>query len=172
MAENRLWFGTDNGFQTAAGWSVSFNTCTCSSSTHQINSLALRRSGRRFYTSAFRHRRHILGCLSVRPIVWPPNPPLERFLSILLRTHGNNGLKFGVLMYPDHHQNWLDFGPGLYIFFLKCQHLDLSKRFYLGFPGISCKKFGSKCWKGSRGVFPTLCVAFCLLLNIDLNVFH
>ena len=29
-----------------------------------------------------------------------------------------NGLKFSMLLYPDHLQNWLDFGYGLLIFFI------------------------------------------------------
>ena len=29
------------------------------------------------------------------------------------RTHGGNGLKFCMLMYTDHLQNWLDYGRGL-----------------------------------------------------------
>ena len=30
--------------------------------------------------------------------------------------HGGNGLKYGMLLYPDHIQNWLDYGYGLVIF--------------------------------------------------------
>ena len=40
------------------------------------------------------------------------------FLGFLLRTRGRSGLKFGMLMYPDHLQNWLDFGHGLLIFII------------------------------------------------------
>ena len=40
------------------------------------------------------------------------------FLGISQRTHGGNSLKFCMLMYPDHFQNWLDFGHGLFIFLL------------------------------------------------------
>ena len=32
------------------------------------------------------------------------------FTVIFWRTWERNSLKFGILMYPDHHQNWLDFG--------------------------------------------------------------
>ena len=35
---------------------------------------------------------------------------------ICWRTHGGNGLKFCMLMYPDLLQNWLDCGPTLFIF--------------------------------------------------------
>ena len=39
------------------------------------------------------------------------------FLVIFFRMHGRNGLKFNLLMYPDHLFSWLYFGPGLLIFF-------------------------------------------------------
>ena len=51
--------------------------------------------------------------LSVRPSVRP-----ERFPGICRRTHGGNGLKFCMLMYLGHLQNWLDYGHGLLIFLL------------------------------------------------------
>ena len=41
-----------------------------------------------------------------------------RFPGICWRTHGGNGLKFGMLMYLGHLQNWLDYGHGLLIFLL------------------------------------------------------
>ena len=96
-----------------------------------------------FYASAFRHRRHYVFGLSDRPSVRSPKYPLstctwvrwsilstvtvlrhvrpsvrpERFPGICRRTHGRNGLKFYMLMYRDHPQNWLDYGQGLLIFF-------------------------------------------------------
>ena len=48
-------------------------------------------------------------CPSVRP---------ERFQGICQRMLGGNGLKFCMLMYLDHLQNWLDYGHGLLIFLL------------------------------------------------------
>ena len=39
-----------------------------------------------------------------------------RFLGIFLTIHGQNALKFGMQMYPDQLQNWLEFGHGLLIF--------------------------------------------------------
>ena len=48
--------------------------------------------------------------LSVRPSVRP-----ERFPGICRRTHGGNGMKFCMLMYLGHLQNWLDYGHGLLI---------------------------------------------------------
>ena len=32
--------------------------------------------------------------------------------------HGGNGLKYGMLLYPDHIQNWLAYGYGLVIFLI------------------------------------------------------
>ena len=43
-------------------------------------------------------------CQSVRP---------ERFPDICRRTHGGNGLKYCMLMYLGHLQNWLVYGHGL-----------------------------------------------------------
>ena len=43
------------------------------------------------------------------------------FPGILWKTHGKNGLKFDMLMYPDHLQNWLDFDHG-----------DLPNSFHVG----------------------------------------
>ena len=85
-----------------------------------------------------------------------PSVHLERFLGISWRPHGGNGLKFCMRMYPDHLQNWLDYGHGLLIFLLFAP-LDRS---YLGFPGIVWRMLGSKCW---GGIFPTLCVELCLV---------
>ena len=95
-----------------------------------------------FYASAFRRWRHYVFGLSVCPSVHPkpeipsfhlymgplvhptnrdrfaacPSIHLERFPGICRRTHGANGLKFCMLMYLDHLQNWLDYGYSLLIF--------------------------------------------------------
>ena len=53
----------------------------------------------------------------VRPSVLP-SVHLEGFPGISRKLHGGNGLQFCMLMYPDHLQNWLDFGHGLLIFLL------------------------------------------------------
>ena len=93
-----------------------------------------------FYAFAFRHRRHydfrLSVSLSIRPkpeipsfhlymgplvhpnvTVFVPNVRLsirpDRFPGIFQGMHGGNGLKFCMLMYPDHFQNWLDHGHGL-----------------------------------------------------------
>ena len=49
--------------------------------------------------------------MSVRPSVRP-----ERFLGICRRLHWGIGLKFYMLMYLHHLQNWLVYGRGLLIF--------------------------------------------------------
>ena len=104
--------------------------------------------GMHFYASAFRRRRHYVFGLSVRPSVrpseawntlfWPvhrsvgpPDQPLpfygmsvrpsvrpERFPGICRRLHGGISLKFYMLMYLDHLQNWLVYGHGLVIFLI------------------------------------------------------
>ena len=94
-----------------------------------------------FYTSAFRCQRHYVFGSSLRPkpeipsfhlymgpLVHPTNrdrfaafrPSVrpETFQGICQRTHGGNGLNFWMLMYLDHHQNWLDYGHGLLIFLI------------------------------------------------------
>ena len=52
-------------------------------------------------------------CPSVRPSVRP-----ERFPGICRRMHGGIGLKFYMLMYLDHLQNWSVYGYGLLIFLI------------------------------------------------------
>ena len=55
--------------------------------------------------------------LSVRPSVCPSVRP-ERFPGICRRLHGGISLKFYMLMYLDHLQNWLVYGHGLVIFLI------------------------------------------------------
>ena len=97
-----------------------------------------------FYASAFRRQRHYVFGLSVRPSVRPkPEIPSfdlymgplvhptnrnrftacpagrpERFPGICQRMHGGIGLKFYILMYLDHLQNWLVYDRGLLIFLI------------------------------------------------------
>ena len=40
------------------------------------------------------------------------------FPGIFVRTHGRNELNLNMLMYPEHLQNWLEFGHGLLIFLI------------------------------------------------------
>ena len=97
-----------------------------------------------FYASAFRHRRHYVFGLSVRPSVrslryplltctwvrWSTRPTVtvlqhvrpsvrpEKFPGICQRTHCRNGLKFYMLMHLDRLPNWLVYGHGLLIFLI------------------------------------------------------
>ena len=119
-----------------------------------------------FYSSAFRRRGHYVFGLSIRPK--PEIPSLhmymgpfvhltnrdrfascpsvrpEMFPDICRRTHGGNGLKFGMLIYLDHPQNWLDYAHGL-LFFLLLTRLWLSEtgqiRGFRAFPGNAWRKW-------------------------------
>ena len=94
-----------------------------------LNTLRLRQNNDHFANSIFRVIMAMplgdkgiisLGCPSIHPtahdrlidfpFVCPsvhPSIPPEMFPVIFLRTHGRNGLKFGMPMYPDHLQKWL-----------------------------------------------------------------
>ena len=63
------------------------------------------------------NRYRFTACPSVRPSVRPSVPP-ERFPGICRRMHGRISLKFYMLMYLDHLQNWLVHGHGLLIFLI------------------------------------------------------
>ena len=54
---------------------------------------------------------------SARPSVCPSVRP-ERFPDICRRMHGGISLKFYMLMYLDHLQNWLVYGHGLLVFLI------------------------------------------------------
>ena len=90
---------------------------------------------------------------SVRPTVrlsvrWP-----ERFPGICRRTHGGNSLKFYMLMYLDHFQNWLVYGYSLLLFLIFTLFWLLSN---LRFPDISRRTHGGNGLK------------FCTLMYLDL----
>ena len=61
------------------------------------------------------------------PNVWQ----IWQFLTIIVRGPGRNGLKFGMMIYPDHLLYWLDFGKFLLILFHLCW-----TGFYFGFRNI------------------------------------
>ena len=63
------------------------------------------------------NRYRFTACPSVRPSVCPSVRP-ERFPGIYRRMHGGISLKFCMLMYLDHPQNWLVYGHGLLIFLI------------------------------------------------------
>ena len=63
------------------------------------------------------NRYRFTACPSVRPSVCPSVRP-ERFRDICRRLQGGISLKFYMLMYLDHLQNWLVYGHGLVIFLI------------------------------------------------------
>ena len=79
-----------------------------------------------------------------------PSGCQERFPGICRRTHGRNGLKFCMLMYPDHH-DWPDYGYSLLIFIILVI-------FWLFFQAFGRALDG--------GIFPMLCVEFCLVVSV------
>ena len=115
------------------------------------------------------------------------------FPGIFWKTHRGNGLKFCMLMYLDHFQNWSDYGYSLQIFlilmlfwlsetgkiwgfqaFWSCS-VDFPHYFgwnwsYLAFLGIIWRTCGSKCRGEGGGIFLTLCVECCLVNYVPLIV--
>ena len=113
------------------------------------------------YASAFRHRRHYVFGLSVRPSVrslkyplltctwvcWSTRPTVtvlqhvrpsvrpERFRGICRRMHRGIGLKFYMLMYFERLQNWLVYDRGLLIFPILALFIYLVKRVKFGVSG-------------------------------------
>ena len=112
------------------------------------------------------------------------------FPGIFWKTHwGNGGLKFCMLMYPEHLQSWLDNGYSLLIFlifmlfwlsetgqiwgfhaFWSCSvdfpHYGdpLAEIGHIwGFWALSEEHLGVNV-EGGGGIFPMLCVEFCLVL--------
>ena len=67
------------------------------------------------------NRYRFTACPSVRPSVRPsacPSVRASRFPGICRRMHGRISLKFYMLLYLDHLQNWLVYGHGLMIFLI------------------------------------------------------
>ena len=61
------------------------------------------------------NRDRFASCQSLRPSICPsvcPSVRPEKFPGICQRTHGENNLKFCMLMYLNHRQNWLVYGHG------------------------------------------------------------
>ena len=91
------------------------------------------------------------------------------FPCILRRTHGRNGLKFGMLVYPDDLQSWLHFVPGwlMSLTFVWFWLGDLGKIW--GF-----QAFSRECMKLGMQIYPDCLqswVDFCLGVLIYLIVF-
>ena len=60
--------------------------------------------------------------------------------------HGGNGLKYGMLLYPDHIQNWLDYGYGLVIFLILVLFWLSETGQILGFQAFSEKPIEEMAW--------------------------
>ena len=91
------------------------------------------------------NRDRFSACPSVRPSVRP-----NRLPGISRRTHGWNSLTFCMLMYPDHLQNWLDFGHGLLIF-LFLASLWLSETGQIcGFRAFRKERMDEMAWNFTR----------------------
>ena len=86
------------------------------------------------------------------------------------RMHWGNSLKFCMLMYPDHLQNWLDFGQALLIFLMVPIWLSETGHIW-GLQGLSGQRLGVNVEWGSGGIFPMLCVEF-RLVYFYTNVQH
>ena len=69
---------------------------------------------------------------------------------------------FGMLMYPDHLQDWLDFGQGMLIL-LFLAPFDVANLFILGVSGHDLEKVWEQMSRGRGSIFPTFCVEFCLV---------
>ena len=78
--------------------------------------------------------------------------------------HCENGLKFSMLMYLRHLQKWFDYGHNLLIFLILVLFWISETGQIWGFWVISGERVGVNCRGGSGGIFPTLCVEFCLVL--------
>ena len=75
-----------------------------------------------------------------------------QLLDIFWRMQGRNGLNFGMLTYPDHLQNLLNFGHGLLIF-LFWHNFDLVKQVRYG-----VWQFSSECMGGMACNLTCWCV--------------
>ena len=132
-----------------------------------------------FYASAFRHRRHYVFGLSVRPkpelssfdlymgtLVHPTNrnrftayPSVrpERFPGICQRTHGGNGLKFYMLMYLDHLQESLVYGHSLFIFLILALFWLSETGQIWGFRAFTGECMEEMAWNFARWCILTTC---------------
>ena len=75
-------------------------------------------------------------------------------------THGGNGLKYGMLLYPDHLQNWLDYGNGLVIFLILVLFLLSETGQIWGFQAFSGKPVEEMAWNF---------VCWCILTTFSLS---
>ena len=99
------------------------------------------------------NRNRFTACPSVRPSVRPsvcPSVRPERFPGICRRMHGGNGLKFYMLMYLDHLQNWLVYGHGLLIFLILALFWLSETGQILGFRAFPGERMEEMAWNFAR----------------------
>ena len=84
------------------------------------------------------------------------NRPNLSFPGIFLRIQRRNGLKFGMLMYSDYLQNWIDFGHGLLIFLILAfwRHFDSVKPVRFGVSTIVFRTLGRNGLKFDMLMYP------------------
>ena len=99
------------------------------------------------------NRNRFTACPSVRPSVRPsvcPSVRPERFPGICRRMHGGIGLKFYMLMYLDHLQNWLVYGYGLLIFLILALFWLSETGQILGFRAFPGERMEEMVWNFAR----------------------
>ena len=136
-----------------------------------------------FYASAFKCWRHYVFGLSVRPagrqsvrslkyllltctwVRWSTRPTVtvlrhvrpsvrRGFPGICRRRHGGNGLKFYMLMYLDHLQNWLVYGHGLLIFVILALFWLCETGQIWGFRAFPWERMEEMAWNFARWSWP------------------
>ena len=85
--------------------------------------------------------------------------------------HGGNGLKFCMLMYLDNLQNCNDHGHSLLIFLILALFWLSETGQIWGLRVLSGERLGVNV-EGGGGIFPTLCIQFCLVVFISLVASH
>ena len=91
------------------------------------------------------NRYRFTACPSVRPSVCPSVRP-ERFPGICRWMHGRISLKFYMLMYLDHLQNWLVYGHGLLIFLILALFLISETGQIWGFRAFPGERMEGMAW--------------------------
>ena len=95
------------------------------------------------------NRNRFTACPSVRLSVRPSVRP-ERFPGICRRMHGGISLKFYMLMYLDHLQNWLVYGYGLLIFLILALFWLSETGQILGFQAFPGERMEEMAWNFAR----------------------
>ena len=88
--------------------------------------------------------------------------------------YGGNDLKYGVLLYPDHLQNWLDYGNGLVIFLILVLFWLSETGQIWGFQAFSGKPIEEMAWNFACWCILTtfsLSELIRLWLQFDLQIF-